>query len=77
MAAALRLNVVYGALRFLDGIQNQHFESTRQVTKKSTLCTVLIMLTIPDDPLTTFIFFAMYSCGAFCNNVYILRHIRL
>ena len=48
------LNVDYDALHFHTVIKNQHFQGTllgeRGVIKKSTLCTLLIMLTILDDP---------------------------
>ena len=63
----LRVRVSRAAVRFFKmsfmvycdfekGSQNQHFQSTLLVvregfTKKSTLCTLLIMLTIVDDPL--------------------------
>ena len=48
-------NVDYNALHAYRVIKNQHLKNTllggrEGVTKKCTLCTLLIMLTIMDDP---------------------------
>ena len=54
MAAVHFLNVYYDALNFNKGSLKSTFSKYsfwKGVTKKSTLCTLLIMLTILDDPL--------------------------
>ena len=88
------LNVVYDALRFLEGSQKSTFSKYSYssevgggggVTQKEysyssevggggggghtkrVLCALLIMLTILDDTLTMFMFYAIYGCRAVCR----------